>query len=44
MGAGVMPAGAAVRSHTAKNPESNASDAERAAPRDLHRHENPPIP
>ena len=36
MGAGVMPAGVAVRSHTAKNPENDASGAENGASKGSH--------
>jgi len=44
MGAGLMPAGAAARSHTAKNPETDASGAKNGASKGPNPCQNPKNP
>jgi hypothetical protein len=44
MGAGLMPAGAALRSHTAKNPETDASGAKNGVLKGLNPCQNPKNP
>jgi len=44
MGAGLKPAGAALRSHTAKNPETDASGAKNGILKGLNPCQNPKNP